>query len=163
MRNIRIIILLLLVVSCKPPTEKTIQPDSIDTDSFKLTSNLKNGELTLSINDKTQLLKEEGNIVEFHVSADKKSIALDIEKFSTLSILKLYKWNSSSEKYVADPTNINRIAWQKFEQTHSIKSEELESSHVYFLEWKGKDSIVVELRGNTGMGEYISDTVVLKY
>lgn len=156
MRNIGILILLLLVLSCKSPSDK-------DTPSFKLNSSLKDGELTLTVNDKTQLLKEEGDILNFHTSADDKSIVLDIEKFSTLNIVKLYKWNPSSENYIADTTNINRIAWQNFEQSHSIKSEELESSHVYFLKWMGKDSLVVELRGNTGMGEYISDTVVLKY
>lgn len=156
MRNIGMIFLLLLVISCNSSSDK-------DAHTFKLSSSLKDGELTLSVNDKTQLLKEEGDIVDFHTSADKKSIALEVEKLSTLSILKLYKWDLSSEKYVVDTTNINRVAWQNFEQRQSIKSEELESSHVHFLKWKGKDSIVVELRENTGMGAYISDTVVLKY
>ena len=156
MRNIRIIVLLLLVISCQSSLDK-------DTQTFTLSSTLKDGELTLSVNDKTQLLKEEGDIVDFHTTADKKNLALEVQKFSTLSILKLYKWNLSSEKYEADTSNINRVAWQNFEQSHSIKSEELESSHVYFLKWKGEDSLVVELRGNTGMGTFISDTMALKY
>lgn len=156
MQTIRIIILLLLFISCKPSTSK-------DTDTFKLSSSLKDGELTLSVNNKTQLLKEEGTIVDFHTSADEKNMALEIEKLSTLSILKLYQWHPSTEKYVVNPTNINSVAWQNFEQTHAIISEELESSHVYFLKWKGKDSIVVELRGRTGKGIYVSDTLVLKY
>ena len=70
---------------------------------------------------------------------------------------------SLSEEDLQETTNINRVAWQIFEQNQPVKSEELESSHVYFLNWKGEDSIVVELRGNAGMGTYISDTVVLKY
>ena len=115
------------------------------------------------VNDKTQLLKEEGEIVDFHTSADQKSIALQVKKFSTLIILKMYTWNPASEDYEADTININRIAWQNFEQSHLIKPEELASSHVYFLKWKGNDSIMVELRGITGMGDYFSDTVVLKY
>lgn len=156
MRSIGIIVLLLFVVSCKSFSDK-------DTRTFRLSSSLKDGELTLSVNDKSQLLKEEGNIVDFHTSADQKSIALQVKKFSTLSILKMYKWNLSAEKYVEDTTNLNRIAWLNFEQNHSIKTEELESSHVYFLKWKGNDSIMVELRGNTGTGAYISDTMVLKY
>lgn len=156
MRNIGIIVLLLLVISCKPSPDK-------DNHTLKLSSSLKDGELTLSVNDKTQVLKEKGDIVDFHTTANNRTIALEVEKLSTLSILKLYKWNLSSEKYVEDTTNINRVAWQNFEQSHSIKTEELESSHVYFIKWKEKDSIVVELRGNTGMGTYISDTVVLKY
>lgn len=156
MRNIGIIFLILLVISCKSSSDK-------DPHTFNLSSSLKDGELTLSVNDKTQLLKEEGDIVDFHSSPDNKSIALEIRKLSTLSILKLYKWNQSSEKFVADTNNINRVAWENFDQSQSIKSKELQSSHVYFLEWKGKDSIVVELRGNSGMGEFISDTVALRY
>lgn len=156
MRNVGIIFLILVVISCNSSSDK-------DTQTFTLSSGLKNGELILSVNDKTQLVKEEGDIVAFHTSADKKSIALEVEKFSTLSILKLYKWDLSSEKYVADTTNINTVAWQNFDQNQSIKSEELESSHVYFLKWIGKDSIAVELRGMTGMGVFISDSVVLKY
>lgn len=156
MRNTGIIVFLLFVISCKSVSDK-------GTHAFKLSSDLKDGELTLSVNDKSQLLKEEGDIVDFHTSADQKRIVLEVKKFSTLSILKMYKWNLVSENYVADTTNINRVAWQNFEQSHSIKPEELTSSHVYFLQWKGNDSIMVELKGNTGMGTYISDTVVLKY
>lgn len=156
MRTLRLIVLLLLVISCKPTPSKEIG-------TFKLNSNLNDGELTLSVNNKTQLLKEEGTIVDFHTSADEKSIALEIEKLSTLRILKVYKWQLSSQKYVADPTNISSLAWQNFEQKHDITLEELESSHVYFLNWKGKDSITVKLRGRTGMGTYVSDTLVLNY
>lgn len=163
MLKFRIIILLLLVVACKPPTDNTIPTEPITPDTFRLISNLKDGELKVSVNDKSQFIKEEGNIVDFHTSADKKNIALEIEMFSTLSVLKIYKWNLSSERYEADKTNINKIAWEHFDKKQSIKPEELESSHVYFLEWKGQDSLVVELRGNTGMSELISDTVVLKY
>ena len=156
MRNIKIIVLILLVISCKSSSDK-------DTHTFKLSSSLKDGELSLTVNDRMQLLKEEGNIVKFHTSEDKKNILLEVQMLSTLSILKLYKWNLSSEEYVEDSININRLAWQIFEKKHSIGAEELESSHVYFLEWKGEDSIVVELRGNRGMGEFISDTVALRY
>ena len=163
MMKFRIIILLLLVAACKPPTENTIPPEPVTSDTFSLISNLKDGELTLSVNDKSQTLKEEGNIVDFYTSEDKKSIVLEIEMFSTLSILKIYKWNLSSERYEADKTNINKIAWEHFDKKQSIKPEELESSYVYFLEWKGQDSLVAELRGNTGMSELISDTIVLKY
>ena len=156
MRNIRIIVFLLLVTSCKFSAEKEVT-------TFNLGSSLTDGELTLSVNDKTQLLKEEGDIVDFHSSPDNKSIVLGIRKLSTLSILKIYKWDMASEKYVADTTNINKVAWQNFEQSKSIAPEELEASHVYFMNWKGKDSIVVELRGNAGMGEFISDTMTLNY
>ena len=156
MRNIGILVLLLLVISCNSSSVK-------DAYTFKLSSDLKDGELILSINDKTQILKEDGDIVDFHTSTDQKSIVLEVQMFSTLSILKLYKWDLSSEKYVADTTNINRVAWLNYEQTHSLKTEELESSHVYFLKWKGNDSIAVILWGNTGMGAYISDTVIVKY
>ena len=156
MRITGIIVFLLFIISCKSVSDK-------GTPVFKLTSDLKDGKLTLSVNDKSQLLKEEGDIVDFHTSADQKRIVLEVKKFSTLSILKMYKWNRISENYVADTTNINRVAWQIFEQSHSIKPEELASSHVYFLKWKGNDSIMVELSGNTGMGAFFSDTVVLKY
>jgi len=76
MQNIGILFLLLLVISCRPSSDKNAH-------TFKLNSSLKNGELSLSVNDRTQLLKEEGDIMEFHPSADKKSIALEIEKLST--------------------------------------------------------------------------------
>lgn len=135
MLNIRIIVLLLLVISCNSSSDEAVS-------NLNLSSSLKDGELSLSVNNKTQLLKEEGDIVDFHTSADKKSIALEVQKLSTLSVLKLYKWKLSDEKYIADTTNINRVAWENFEQSHSI---------------------VVELRGNTGMGVFISDTVVVKY
>ncbi len=156
MPNIRIIVLFLLIFSCNSTSDKGAE-------ILNLTSNLKDGELTLSVNDKTQLLNEEGTIVDFHISADKNSIAVEVEKLSTLSVLKLYHWNSASQSYEADTTNINRLAWQIFDQGWSVNSDELESSHVYFIKWKGQDSIEVELRGNAGMGTFISDTVVLKY
>lgn len=156
MRHIGIVFLILLLAACQTYADKEAPP-------FKLNSSLEGGALVLSVNDKIQLLKEEGDIVSLHTSADKKSIVLQIEKLSTLSILKVYKWNLSSEKYVADSTNINKAAWQSLAQSHSIKLEDLESSHVYFLKWKGEDSIVVELRGHTAMGTYISETVELKY
>ena len=156
MRHIGIVFLILLLAACQSYSDK-------DTPPFKLNSSLEGGALILSVNDKIQLLNEEGDIVNFYTSADKKSIVLEVEKLSTLSILKVYKWNLFSEKYVADSTNINKVAWQTFAQSHTIKLEELESSHVYFLKWKGKDSMVVELRGHTGMGIYISEAVELKY
>ena len=117
MRNIGIIFLILLVISCKSSSDK-------GSHTFNLSSSLKDGELTLSVNDKTQLVKEEGSIVDFHTSPDNKSIAVEVQKFSTLSIIKVYKWNQSSEKYLADTTNINRVAWHNFDQSQSIKSEE---------------------------------------
>lgn len=156
MRHIGIVFLILLLAACQSYSDKEASP-------FKLNSSLEGGALVLSVNDKTQLLQEEGNIVSFYTSADKKSIVLQIEKLSTLTILKVYKWNLLSEQYVADSTNINKAAWQGVEQSHSIKPEDLESSHVYFLKWKGEDSLMVELRGHTAMGRYISETVELKY
>lgn len=156
MRHIGIVFLILLLAACQSYSDKDASP-------FRLSSSLEGGALILSVNDKIQLLKEEGEIVNFHTSADKKIIVLEVEKLSTLTILKLYKWNLLSEKYVADSTNINKAVWQSLEQSHSIKAEDLESSHVYFLKWKEEDSLVVELRGHTAMGTYISETVELKY
>lgn len=156
MPNFKFLVLFVLFISCK-------NIDNKDVESLDLNSKLKDGELILTVNDNSQSLKVEGNIMDYYTSEDKKDIAVEIEKVSTLSILNLYKWDDSSEEYLPNKTNINKLAWEEFEQNHSIKTDELESSHVYFLKWKGKDSIMVELRGNTGMGTYISDTLVLKY
>lgn len=156
MRHIGIVFLILLLTACQTFSDTDASP-------FKLNSSLEGGALVLSVNDKIQLLQEEGDIVSFYTSADKKSIVLQIEKLSTLTILKVYKWNLVSKQYVADSTNINKAAWQSLEQSHSIKAEDLESSHVYFLKWKGDDSLVVELRGHTAMGTYISETAEVKY
>lgn len=126
MQNSRSLILFLLFVSCKSPNDKNVE-------AIELNSKLKDGELILTVNDKFQSLKVEGNIMDYYPSEDKKDIAVEIEKVSTLSIINLYKWNPSSEEYLPNTSNINKLAWEEFERNHSIKSDELESNHVYFL------------------------------
>lgn len=126
MQNSRSLILFLLFVSCKSPNDKNVEV-------IELNSKLKDGELILTVNDKSQSLKVEGNIMDYYPSEDKKDIAVEIEKVSTLSIINLYKWNPSSEEYLPNTSNINKLAWEEFERNHSIKSDELESNHVYFL------------------------------
>ncbi|QAA81071.1 hypothetical protein EI546_04715 [Aequorivita sp. H23M31] len=152
----KILFILFLSLSCKSPVDKNVDPGNLNAD-------LKDGILTLTIDTIEQPLKVEGNIMEYHTSHDNKSIALEIEKFSNLSVVKVYRWNLITRKYEGDSININRAAWNKVFSKYSVTPEEFTTSQVYFLGWKEKDSIILEVRGISETGKTIDDTLTLKY
>lgn len=153
MRNFKWVFIFLLLVSCK---KSQPAPDFV-------AGQIADGQLTLIVDNKPQKVEEEGKVVDFYPSFDKDLIFLDVEKLSTISVVKAYKYDKNTEKYLADTVNYNRKAWKILERKYKFDYRDLEAGTVNFAGWRDEKSLALFVKGRLPDGQIISDTVLLKY
>lgn len=151
------ILILIALSACKSPSSE-MPAVTTEIPVLKIVSceNI-DGLLKVKFSDGTEneIALEDGKS-EVVISPDGQKIAVNRQMMSNLQVSEVYSLNKDR---TFDKTNISGEAWNKVEKAASVSSEEIINPRTHVVEWKSKDSVLLQVSGSTELEKRI-DTVI---